>query len=272
MAMAAEFDVDPVSITNLSKRPKIGGKSIVPSPNIRCSWTPRTMSSMWMFADPRAPVPQVVGDRPFFDAVDMAQIYGQSEEWVADALGRARSKRRERVDEHAGLGLEGQGHAARFRRGAARAAGQRPAGPCPLPRRSGRRACPTRGRRTRASRPCARSMALRRKSIRMARRARVGVHQGRVVLDSRVQQVPRPRFHDAGEPATIEARAYLVDLPGEDRRILVRIECAGVKRDGHALVAFVGKQLDGVRQAVVGQAVGVIAKSHDAIWFQAQVE
>ncbi len=33
-----------------SRASKIGGKSMVPSPNIRCSWTPRAMSSRWTFA------------------------------------------------------------------------------------------------------------------------------------------------------------------------------------------------------------------------------
>ena len=45
---------------------------------------------------------------------------------------------------------------------------------------------------------------------------RVGVHQGRVVLVSRVEQVACTRLDDPGQPRPIEARSDLADLPGED--------------------------------------------------------
>ena len=45
VAVAAEFHVDAAPVIDLGQGRKTGGKSISPSPNIKCWWTPARMSS-----------------------------------------------------------------------------------------------------------------------------------------------------------------------------------------------------------------------------------
>ena len=95
--------------------------------------------------------------------------------------------------------------------------------------------------------------------------AGIRVHQGWVVLEPRVEQVPRPGLDNPCQSPSVQARANGGKLAGEDPGLLVGIERAHVQGDRHALETLGGNQVDGVRQAMVGQAVGVISESHVGI-------
>ena len=90
----------------------------------------------------------------------------------------------------------------------------------------------------------------------------VGVHQGRVVLETRIEQVPCTRLDDPAHSPSVQARAHRADLASENSGIFVGIERPHVERDRHALVPLVGQQVDSVGQAMMSQAVGVISQSH----------
>ncbi len=107
-------------------------------------------------------------------------------------------------------------------------------------------------------------MARRRKSSLTARRG-VGVHQGRVVLVAGVEQVASAGLDHTGQAATVERLPDQIDLPRQDRRLFVGVQRSGVQGDGDAGKAFIGQQFDGVEQAMMGQAVGVVAESHDVL-------
>ena len=93
----------------------------------------------------------------------------------------------------------------------------------------------------------------------------VGVHEGRVVLLSRVEQVARPGL-DRPWPCRADRGGPDRARPGDqDRRILVRVECPSIQGDRDALIAFVGQKIDCVEQAVVSQAVGIVAESHESL-------
>ena len=93
----------------------------------------------------------------------------------------------------------------------------------------------------------------------------IGVHQGRIVLHARVEQVARPGLDDACHPVPIEGGPNRIDLAAEDRRIFVGVESPGVERDRNALIALVGQEIDRVDQTMVCQAVGVVAESHGSV-------
>ena len=108
-----------------------------------------------------------------------------------------------------------------------------------------------------ARRVDARSIDRPRKSTRRSRREGSGSHQGRIVLEPRVEEVPRPRLDNADQPAAIERRADLVDLPCQESRLFIGVERAGVQGDRDAGIALIGEQLDGIEHSVMDARAGM---------------
>lgn len=92
------------------------------------------------------------------------------------------------------------------------------------------------------------------------------------MLHPRVEQVAGAGLHHRLQAQLAQLRRHAVELGLAGRH---RIEVAGVRRDRHRLVAMLGQQLQGIVEAMVLQAVGLVAEAHPVqrvppplrIWF-----
>ena len=123
-----------------------------------------------------------------------------------------------------------------------------------------------------ASSRAARSMARRRKSIRTARREGSGsIRVGSCFfLGLRRKRAPVSTTRESPRRSRASRTESTCERQGGG--VFIRVEGPGVERQGDALVSLVGEQGDGVEEAVVRQAVGVVAEPHEASLASRQVE
>src|SRR5271165_2433033 len=213
--------------------------------------------------DAWSPAEKMIGDRAFLNAMDVPEVHRQVEKRVADLVIEP-IKAGEGIDEHAGFGLEGQWHACDLGMAQNRLQGVRQ----PI------HGLLLGGRVLDLAGPERDALRVKLASDVDGPAQKVGtdspaawirVHQGWVVLEPRVEQVPSPGLDNPCQSPSVQARANRSKLAGKGTGLFVGIERAHVQGDRHALETLGGNQVDGVRQAMVGQAVGVISESHVGI-------
>ena len=91
----------------------------------------------------------------------------------------------------------------------------------------------------------------------------VRVHERGIMLEPGIEQEPGARLDHSRQTAPVEQRPDRLNLARQRVRVFERIEGACVERDRHALVSLLGQQLDGVGEAMMGQAVRVVSESHE---------
>src|SRR5271166_1262447 len=213
--------------------------------------------------DARSPAEKMIGDRAFLDAMDMPDVHRQVEKRVAD-LAIEPVKAGEGIDEHARFGLEGQWHAREF--GMPEHGSKCVSQPIHGLLLGGRVLDLAGPERDALRVKCASDVDGPAQKVGPdGPAAGIRVHQGRVVLEPRVEQVPPPGLDNPCQSPSVQARANRGNLAGKGTGLFVGIERAHVQGDRHALETLGGNQVDGVRQAMVGQAVGVISESHVGI-------
>src|SRR4051794_7572957 len=80
------------------------------------------------------------------------------------------------------------------------------------------------------------------------------------MLAARIKQETRARFDDAAQAESFEQIANVVALLLNIR--VERIESVMIQSDGNGGVTNLGKNLQGVVEAMVRETVGVVAKAH----------
>ena len=261
MTVAAELDVDASFVADLAERPHHRGEVHRPLAEHQVLVNALNHVFDMDVHDPWPPVPEQIGDVAFLQAMDVAQVDRQLKERVAKSLVEL-GEALERIDEHAGLGFERQRHA-----GPLGVVEHRPKGLGePVHARLSaiaRVRGPTRAKRTRPGAIGQVDGAA--EEIDPDRAAgRVGVHERRVVLQARVEQISRTGLDRPAPGHGGQGRSGPRDLTAENGRVFVGVERSGVEGDRDALVAMIGEQVDRVDQAMVGQSVGVKAESHES--------
>jgi microcystin degradation protein MlrC len=89
----------------------------------------------------------------------------------------------------------------------------------------------------------------------------IGTHQSRLMLVPGVKQKAGPGFHHAAQLEFVQQPAYHHYFLGQFRA--EGIKGVPVQGDCRALIAQVRQDAQGVFQAVVGKAIGVVAKEHE---------
>ena len=203
------------------------------------------------------------GNVPFAGAMNVSKVDGELKERMAEPLVEL-VESLERIDEHAGFGLEGELDVSLLG-----VAEQRfycldqAVHPCVVVNGIGSTPGPKRDTFGLEDLGQVDGAA---KKVEPDGAARgVGVHEGWVVLHPRVEQIARTGLDDACHPVAVEGRPDRAQLATQDRRIFERVECAGVECDRNTLIAFVGQEIDCIEQSVVSQAVGIVAESHQAL-------
>src|SRR5262249_4346711 len=85
-------------------------------------------------------------------------------------------------------------------------------------------------------------------------------HESRLMLDPRIEQIPRSGFHDARKAQATQIighPGHFVGQPGG-----IGVEARVVERDRHRLVTDVGQKLQRLGPAMKRQAVRVVAELH----------
>ena len=172
--------------------------------------------------DARTPSAEMGFDRAGFDAVDMADVDGQVEQWMANSLVEL-GEALEGVDEHARLGFEGEPDVFGFRLGQDRANSFAQAieglllvnvfPQNPRPKGNHRRVEPS-GQVDRSAEKIDSHAAPR----------RIGVHQGGIVLFPRIQEKTRTGLDDSKQSAGVERLARRRDPAIERASVFVRIK------------------------------------------------
>ena len=93
MAVPAQLDADEPSIPDLASAAMTGGKSISPSPNIKCSWTPGPHVLDVDIRQPVGPAANLVGNRHLALAMQVADIDCQAQPRRIDAASASSSSR-----------------------------------------------------------------------------------------------------------------------------------------------------------------------------------
>src|SRR5262249_11680345 len=82
--------------------------------------------------------------------------------------------------------------------------------------------------------------------------------QRRLVLSPRIEQKTGPCLHDAAQPVFFEQPPYRLDATRQLR--LERIQDVKIQRERHAAVAELRQDRQRILEAVMGEAVGVVAE------------
>ena len=226
-------------------------------PNSRCSCTPRRMSSICTFTS-RSARGAHAPTRHRFEARAVPDVEGHAERRRGAERGPQPQPAGDVLDEHAGLGLEPERHAAaagarrpsrtpstsRRQALSRRHVGRPHAGPAARrPRRRGRRAIATARRRKSIRRPLV-----------VEQRRRVLARTGRAGSARRSRRPRRSRGRRAGRRRR--------DPAGGVGRERVEVRMVQGQRD--ARVPEVGDHRDRVVQPVVGESVGAVAEPNRA--------
>ena len=222
---------------------RLSSRSSSPSPNIRCSCTPRRMSSIWTCASVVGAAPHALGDRHRLQADDVADVERQPERRRVPEPPLQLLVVGQRLDQHPRLRLERECDARRSACASTRSQPSTQQVPGALGRLAlGRDARPHRDHR---SAELDRDVDRRAQQIDPPQAAVVKAASGSACAADRARTAPG--LHHAVEPGLLELGAQPRGARAQPRR--ERIEVDVVERQRDAGVAVLGQQLERILDA-----------------------